>query len=220
MNLTVPLATWLDWSQAPGEAAGFGPLDAGDSRAVAAWLAGNPASQWCLTLTDAAGHALAHGCARTGPGHTDPAPGGPYRGHTSSAGPGSAGPGRANGPPGPWDWLRGITLTPLQTRDCTHPRESRAYQPPASLRHLIAIRNATCTAPGCRRPAVACDLDHTVPHHRGGRTCECNIGPACRRHHRTKQAPGWTLTHHQPGTLSWTTPGHRSYTTTPTSYPG
>ncbi len=220
VNLTLPLATWLGWSRSPGDAAGFGPLDAEDSRTVAAWLARHPATQWCLTLTGPAGHALAHGCARTSPG-----PGGPRPGGLGSGGPrpGRAGrensPPSATGPPGAWDWLTGISLTPLQTRDCTHPRQSRAYQPPASLRHLIQIRNATCTAPGCRRPAVACDLDHTVPHHRGGLTCECNIGPACRRHHRTKQAPHWTLTHHQPGTLTWTTPAGRSYTTTPTTYP-
>ncbi len=49
--------------------------------------------------------------------------------------------------------------------------------------------------------------------------CYCNRKPACRRHHRTKQTPHWTLTHHHPGTLTWTTPGHRTYTTTPTSHP-
>ena len=32
VNLTMPLATWLGLSDAPGDAAGFGPLDADDSR--------------------------------------------------------------------------------------------------------------------------------------------------------------------------------------------
>ncbi len=201
MNLTVPLATWLGWSQAPGDAAGYGPLDAEDSRTIAGWLAAHPATQWCLTITDAAGHAIAHGCARGAPPAISP--------------PGT----RATGPPHLPDWLRGITLTPLQTRDCSHPRESRGYQPTGSLRHLITIRNTTCTAPGCRRPAETCDLDHTVPYHRGGRTCECGLGPLCRHHHRTKQAPHWTLTHTTPGTLTWTTPSGRTYTTTPTSHP-
>jgi hypothetical protein len=107
----------------------------------------------------------------------------------------------------------------LATRDCTHPRESRGYQPSASLRHLIQIRNPTCTAPGCRHAAARCDLDHVTPYDRGGRTCECNLHPACRHDHQRKQTPGWTLTTPSPGTLTWTTPGHRSHTTTPAQYP-
>src|SRR5215469_7714004 len=43
--------------------------------------------------------------------------------------------------------------------------------------NLIKARNATCTAPGCGRGAASCDLDHTDPHHHGGRTCECNLAP-------------------------------------------
>ena len=122
---------------------------------------------------------------------------------------------RATAPPG---WLDGLTFTTLETRDCTHPRQSRGYQPSRGLRHLIEIRNPTCTAPGCRRPATRCDLDHVTPYDRGGRTCECNLGPACRHDHQTKQTPGWTLTTPSPGTCTWTTPGNRSHTTTPAQY--
>jgi hypothetical protein len=32
VNLTMPLATWLGLSDAPGHVTGFGPLDADDSR--------------------------------------------------------------------------------------------------------------------------------------------------------------------------------------------
>jgi hypothetical protein len=49
-------------------------------------------------------------------------------------------------------------------------------------------------------------------------TCKCTRIPACRHDHHTKQVPGWTVTQNQPGTLTWTTPGHRSYTTTPAQY--
>jgi hypothetical protein len=42
--------------------------------------------------------------------------------------------------------------------------------------------------------------------------------PACRRHHRCKQAPGWQLAQPQPGVMRWTTPAGRSYTTRPTIY--
>jgi hypothetical protein len=30
-----------------------------------------------------------------------------------------------------------------------------------------------------------------------------------------QQVPGWTVTTPTPGTLTWTTPGHRTHTTTP-----
>ena len=64
VSLTMPLATWLGASSAPGEVAGFGPVTAGDGRALADHLAGEPGSRWCLTLTGADGTATAHGCAR------------------------------------------------------------------------------------------------------------------------------------------------------------
>ena len=195
VNLTMPLTAWLGWTQSPGEVAGFGPLDAGDSRTLAGLLAQGPGSQWCVTLTGPAGHPVAHACASRGPG-ARPDPG-------------------ATAPP---DWLTSLTFTTLQTRGCTHPRQSPGYQPRPALRHLIQIRNPACTAPGCRRPATRCDLDHVTPYHHGGKTCECNLGPACRHDHQTKQTPGWTLTTPSPGTFTWTTPGHRTHTTTPAQY--
>jgi hypothetical protein len=112
-----------------------------------------------------------------------------------------------------------VPITPLQAGDCAHPRETPAYQPGRTLRHIIEIRQATCSHPGCRRPATRCDLDHTIPHHLGGRTCECGLAPLCRAHHQAKQAPGWALTQDRPGTMTWTTPSRRTYTTGPTSYP-
>jgi hypothetical protein len=67
VNLTMPLATWLGLSAAPGSAAGYGPLDADDSRAIADALAARADTRWCLTLTDSRGRLVAHGCARAGP---------------------------------------------------------------------------------------------------------------------------------------------------------
>ncbi|HEY9240860.1 MAG TPA: DUF222 domain-containing protein [Streptosporangiaceae bacterium] len=247
IHLTLPLATWLGWSQAPGEAAGYGPLDADDSRAVAAMLAAHSATTWCVTLTGRSGRPIAHGCGGTHPGpapsrsgpspvppRTDPGRPPPPAGpgpvpapadprpappHPGPAPP-RAGPGTAPSPPsGLLGWLSRVKITPLQTGPCTHPREGRGYQAGPALRHLIQVRNPTCTAPGCRRPAQRCDLDHTTPHHLGGRTCECNLGPLCRRHHRCKQLPGWTLTQTSPGSFAWMTPSGRSHHTTPAEYP-
>jgi hypothetical protein len=230
VNLTMPLSAWLGWTQSPGDVPGYGPIDADDSRTLAGLLARGPGSQWCVTLTDPAGHPIAHACARHGPRpQPEPSSPGPPASRSTSPSPGPrAGPGTTTGPSAtttptvaqPPDWLRHLTFTSLQTRDCTHPRESRGYRPSAALRHLVEIRNPICTAPGCRRAAARCDLDHVTPYDRGGRTCECNLGPACRHHHQCKQTPGWTLTTTSPGTYTWTTPGNRTHTTTPAQYPG
>jgi hypothetical protein len=84
---------------------------------------------------------------------------------------------------------------------------------------LITIRQLACSFPGCRRPATRCDDDHTLPYDQGGRTCECNLAPLCRRHHRAKQARGWRLSQPEPGVMAWTTPSGRTYTTRPSAYP-
>jgi Domain of unknown function (DUF222) len=193
VNLVMPATTWLGLTDAPGEIAGTGAADADTCRDLAAAIAACAASRWCLTLTSPNGQAIAHGCARAGPGP-----------------PGTTGPAA---------WLARITLTPIETGTCAHRRETTAYRPPDSLRHLIKIRSPRCGYPGCRRPAARCDNDHTIPHHKGGKTCECNLHPLCRRHHQTKQARGWHLSQPEPGTLTWTTPSGRTYATEPEPYP-
>ncbi len=197
INLTVPLRTWLGWSESPGEAAGFGPLSGDDCRCLGEGMAADPRTRWCLTVTDGHGHPVAHGCARRGRGLPGPLGGGA-------------------GPPGA---VAGIRLEWLQTSACSHRRESAGYRPPESLQHLIRVRQQRCAFPGCGRPARRCDLDHTTPHHLGGRTCECNLAPLCRRHHEAKQAHGWWLEQPRPGVLTWTTPSGRRYTTHPAVYP-
>ena len=107
----------------------------------------------------------------------------------------------------------------LERGTCSHIRQTKGYRPPNLLRTLVKVRQRTCCFPGCRRPAVSCDDDHTIPYDRGGRTCECNLAPLCRRHHRAKQAPGWRLDQPEPGTLVWTAPHGRSYTVNPDPYP-
>jgi hypothetical protein len=138
VNLTVPLSTWLGLAGAPGEAAGYGHLDADTARDLAARLAAQPASQWCITVVRPDGQAAGHGCARAGPGQR-------------------AGPG-GTGPPGAsiTAWLTKITIRWLETGSCTHARETPGYRPSNLLRHLIKTRNRTCSAPGCRRTARRC----------------------------------------------------------------
>ena len=192
VNLTLPALSWLGRSDAPGEVAGYGTVDAGTCRDLAGALARQPTARWCVTLVDQRGRAVAHGCARTGPG-----------------------------PPGSdrAAWLTSMRITPIESGTCSHRRESPGYRPSPSLRHIVKIRSPRCGFPGCRRIAARCDDDHTIPHHLGGRTCECNLHPLCRRHHACKQAPGWRLDQPEPGILTWTLPSGRQVSVTPESYP-
>jgi hypothetical protein len=194
VHLTMPLSAWQGLTDAPGEAESLGPLDAATCRDLAARLSAGQDTKWCLTVTDPDGHAVGHACDRASP------------------------PG-ANSPAATAAWLRSLTIHWLESGTCSHPRRGKAYRPGPQLAHLVKIRNQTCTYPTCRRPATTCDLDHTVPYNRGGLTCECNLAPACRRHHKVKQGPGWQLTQPQPGILTWTTPSGRSYTVGPAILP-
>jgi Domain of unknown function (DUF222) len=102
---------------------------------------------------------------------------------------------------------------------CAHQDESPAYRPPPRLREYITARDVTCRFPPCRQPAWRADLDHTRPWDDGGRSCRCNFGGGCRRHHQLKQHPRWRLEQIRPGVFSWTTPAGRIYTTGPDTQP-
>ena len=157
VTLTIPLATRQRRSEAPGEADGFGPLDGDDARDLAAAAARHPRTRWCLTALNPDATAAAHGCL---PGRHPP--------------PGTGSPG--------WPAaLLKTPLTPVTRGPCDHAYAGTGYHPSRKLAHLIRARSATCTAPGCRRPAVRCDLDHTRPWDDGGATCECNLAPRCKR---------------------------------------
>jgi hypothetical protein len=206
VNLTVPLTTLLGLDQAPGQAAGYGPLDADTARALACAAAGHRATRWQITVTAPDGTALAHGTAARRSGVNSPKPGGRKPGDPGPGGTGAGG------------WTVAVTAEPVATGSCDHRHCEPGYRPSPALQRLIRARSSTCTAPGCRRPAAACDLDHTRAYDDDGWTCECNLAPLCRRHHRAKQAHGWRLTQPQPGVLIWTAPSGRVYSTQPTNY--
>ncbi len=102
---------------------------------------------------------------------------------------------------------------------CAHAAESAAYQPPPRIKEYVAARDQTCRFPPCRQPAWRGDLDHTIPHDAGGRTCHCNLGGVCRTHHRLKQHLHWSLVQTAPGTFIWTTATGRTYSTGPDIHP-
>ncbi len=102
---------------------------------------------------------------------------------------------------------------------CAHTNATTAYRPTTKIRDHVTARDQTCRNPRCRQPARHADLDHTRAWHQGGPTCACNLGGHCRRDHKIKQLPGWTLTQPTPGHFQLTTPAGRTYTTTPDPYP-
>jgi hypothetical protein len=110
-----------------------------------------------------------------------------------------------------------VTFEPIARDACDHGHAEDRYVPSRKLKHLLHARSRTCTAPACNAQAQYCDIDHTVPHP-DGPTCECNTNPKCRRHHQTKQAPGWKATQPTPDTSTWTTPSGRTHSTRATTY--
>ncbi len=212
INITVPWSSATGQSNALAEIDHLGLVDAADARDLLAAAAQDPRTRWCVTTLHPDGTAAAHGCA-TGR-HPPPRTG--QRPATSTPGP----PDGPDPPPGvrPQDWL-GIKLTRIARDTCAHDHAETGYQPSRKLRHLVRARNARCSAPGCSRPAARCDLDHTLAWEHGGLTCECDLAPLCRHHHRCKQAEGWQLDQPEPGVLIWRTPAGRTYATRPTQYP-
>lgn len=68
----------------------------------------------------------------------------------------------------------------LVANPVTSPVEALRYQPPAALERFVRCRDLTCRFPGCSRPAMICDIDHTVPfNHRdpaaGGQTTAAKL---------------------------------------------
>jgi hypothetical protein len=60
--------------------------------------------------------------------------------------------------------------------------------------------------PGCDRPAVQSDVDHTIPHGDGGPTHPSNVKCLCRCHHLRVTFWGWHDEQHADGTIIWTSP--------------
>jgi hypothetical protein len=185
----------------PAELPGYGLIDEQDTMDLLDAAGRHPDSRWCLTATGPDGAAAAHGCV----------PGRRTIKDIITAGVAADDARDLAG-------ALGVTLTAIAKGACDHAHAEPGYRPSRRLRHLVMARNATCTAPGCGRPAAACDQDHTRPWDDGGITCECGLAPLCRGHHQVKQAQGWKLEQPEPGMLIWTSPAGLSKTTAPTSY--
>ena len=108
-------------------------------------------------------------------------------------------PGTIAGAPLPADMARMVaSSSTVWYRMLTDPTTGRVlddtaltYEPDRATRIAVRGKWQTCTAPGCSRPAVECEIDHGIPfnHHQpelGGRTEPANLHPLCKRHHQAK----------------------------------
>ncbi|WP_163745558.1 HNH endonuclease signature motif containing protein [Mycobacterium lacus] len=107
------------------------------------------------------------------------------------------------------------TLVPL-----VHPGNAPpepGYVPSKALADFVRCRDLTCRWPGCDRPAVDCDVDHSIPYAAGGPTHAANLNCKCRTHHLVKTFWGWRERQLRDGTLIFTSPSGHTYVTTPGS---
>ena len=103
-----------------------------------------------------------------------------------------------------WDrmFIDPITRTPVETD---------SYRPLPAMRRLLQTRDQHCRFPGCRRPAIRCEIDHTIDHATGGHTHIFNLAHLCQRHHSMKQFTKWQVRQIGGGVLVWTSPLGRVY---------
>ncbi|MFB8891452.1 HNH endonuclease signature motif containing protein [Microbacterium plantarum] len=98
----------------------------------------------------------------------------------------------------------------------THPvtgtvLECDSYRPTAGMVRLLRARDRHCRFPGCRQPAIRCELDHTIAASDGGVTHVCNLANLCKRHHDVKHHTRWHVRQLPGGRLIWTSPTGRIY---------
>ncbi|MCZ4066608.1 DUF222 domain-containing protein [Microbacterium sp. H37-C3] len=98
----------------------------------------------------------------------------------------------------------------------THPvtgtvLECDSYRPTAAMVRLLRARDRHCRFPGCRQPAIRCELDHTIAASDGGATHVCNLANLCKRHHDVKHHTRWRVRQLPGGRLIWTSPTGRIY---------
>jgi hypothetical protein len=111
---------------------------------------------------------------------------------------------------------------PSFTRILTHPETGvmlsvgkEQYTVTKGMRRVLRVRDETCRFPGCSRPAVKSDIDHTQDWQYDGLTDCDNLAHLCEGHHRLKHLSQWSVTQEPGGILVWTSPGKRTYRTDP-----
>ncbi|HVW79534.1 MAG TPA: DUF222 domain-containing protein [Mycobacteriales bacterium] len=89
--------------------------------------------------------------------------------------------------------------------------------PPPLADFLIALYG-TSAGPHSNVPAADCDMEHNIPHQRGGGTDARNNTPIDRRWHRTKTHAGWSYVKNRDDSVTWTSPTGLTETVYPHDY--
>ena len=108
----------------------------------------------------------------------------------------------------PWEWTATGTGSGMPIADGTTRR-----RPTASQSRRVRGATRTCAAPGCRQPAVNCDLDHIRPWAESGTTSSEELAPSCERDHCTRHGARWTYRRLADGDFLWKSPLGTTYTT-------
>jgi hypothetical protein len=229
IDVHVPWSTLTGDSGEPGYLSQIGPITGAQARELADLAARDAAARWRVIVTDTRGRTLAVASVARGKTGTGSPPGLVRRVTLTICKDSLNMPHNENLLTALRRALRSAVLAGERADQraavdaaaaggCAHEQESPSYRPPPTLREFITARDVTCRFPTCRQPSWRCDLDHSVPYHKGGRTCACNLGGLCRFHHQVKQHRLWELMQQVPGTFVWTTPAGRVYTAEPDRY--
>lgn len=205
-------------NELPGELPGWGPITAETARRA---VARQHHGRWRWAVTDHHGYLITEGLTRRRPVTGAPRHGASQcqaeGGIVELAIPAAALARLTRDPPPAWAGV--ITdISAQYERARTAPGTDRNAQPGRrlpgrALRRYVEIRDRTCTAPGCRRPATQSELDHTQDHQHGGATTSANLGPGCSYDHQLKHVGGWSVTQPSPGRFIWISPLGRRYHT-------
>ena len=73
-----------------------------------------------------------------------------------------------------------------------------SYQPTKAIWEQVVAEHGTCFRPRCDTPAIDSELDHRVPWPEG-ETTPNNLWPACKRDHKAKHSPGFSIVQTETG---------------------
>jgi hypothetical protein len=111
----------------------------------------------------------------------------------------------------------GATIKPIRAPGAD---PEQHYRPSDELAEFVRMRDLFCRFPGCTVSADRCDIDHVRPWP-WGPTHASNLNCKCRKHHLMKTfwtgIGGWADKQYPDGTVVWTAPSGKTYTTHPGS---
>jgi hypothetical protein len=108
----------------------------------------------------------------------------------------------------PWEWTIDDPATGMPIA-----HGSTRRRPTTRQRRHVTTRDTTCIFPGCRMPAMQCDVDHRIRYAESHTTRTGDLAPLCRYHHTNRHRHRWTYRHSSDGDYTFTSPLGHEYTT-------